>query len=247
MTLHILSRDRWLYPPLWHYRVGRRRSVGGRRPGDRGTAVTCTTLEREPSCPSAIFVQATSSSAPLHRRQSPTTPRSARPSFRLLCDVCVRTVCRRVCVSSTFYQTGEIREKKKYTLTPAHYAIVTAAVVTILRLYIVHKARTLLFPHPNDPFFTAHITHTRRPWPFSARFDSKRRYCNNYAFERTAINILITFRSSRFVISRRRRRCRRRIYTNAPKPPPQQSSSSSLKNLPTKLGKYESGLVSISR
>lgn len=105
------------------YRVGRPASVDGRRPGDRGVRLRAWHSKESRRVRRPYLFKRRR-----HRRPSATASHlhhhlPACPSASLLCDVCVGTVCRRVCVSSTFYQTGEIKRDKKYTHTPAHCAI----------------------------------------------------------------------------------------------------------------------------
>jgi len=246
MTLHIVSRDRWLYPPL-----SRRSSVVGGREASGGSGY-CGYVQRHSKESRRVrrpylFKQRRHRhpSAAASRLQHPVPP--ARHFGYCVTCVCQDRLPPCLCIIDVLSNGRNKREKKIHTHTRPLRHSHRRRCYNIASLHSAQGTHFIVSAS-RRPVFTAHITHTRRPWPFSARFDSKRRYYNNYAFERTAINISITFRSSRFVITRRRRRRRRRrIYANAPKPPPQQSLSSSLKNLPTKLVKHESGLVSISR
>lgn len=101
----------------------------------------------------------------LHHRLSPNRPFLPRLSISSVITYCVtcvsgvREACRRVCVSSTFYQTGEIKREKKYThryTRPLrHTAIVTAVAVTILHYCVFTQCtrnHLLCFRIPTSSF-----------------------------------------------------------------------------------------------
>jgi len=110
MTLHIHLCCRWL---TRCYRVGRPASVVGRCPGDRGSGYVHDTWKR-----AVVSVGHICSSVVVIGSPPPpiivyTTPLRVPISSVIVWRVCVGTVCRRVRVSSTFYQTGEIKREKK--------------------------------------------------------------------------------------------------------------------------------------
>lgn len=150
------SRDRWLYPPL-----SRRSSVVGGRGTSGGSGYYGYVHDTRKR---AVVSVGHICSSNVVIGTPPPPPVAYNTPFRPpVISVIVWRVCQDrlppcLCIIDVL-SNGRNKREKKYTHTPAHYAIVTAAVVTILRLYIVHKARTLLFPHPDDPF-SRRISHT---------------------------------------------------------------------------------------